>query len=82
MVRTYTRGTIVPFEEDIVHEFKGHRTISIENRMPLTKEWQNGKLGECLNTRQQWSKYLCGMLNSGVLIVKHMCTFGNNETLI
>jgi len=65
MVRTYTRGTIVPFEEDIVHEFKGHRTISIENRMPLTKEWQNGKHGECLNTRQQWSKYLCGMLNSG-----------------
>merc|ERR1719184_207155 len=23
-------------------------------------------MGECLNTRQQWSKYLCGMLNSGM----------------
>jgi len=58
--KTYTRGEIVPFEEDIVHEFKGHRTISVENRMPdLTKS------GEFIKTRQQWSKYLCGMLNSG-----------------
>jgi len=65
-VRTYTRGTIVPFEEDIVHEFKGHRTIAIENRMPKSAIWQNGRMGECLNTRQQWSKYLCGMLNSGM----------------
>jgi len=60
-----TRGVIVPFEEDIVHEFKGHRTIAIENRMPLIHNWQNGRMGECLKTRQQWSKYLCGMLNSG-----------------
>jgi len=65
-VRTYTRGNIVPFEEDIVHEFKGHRTIAIENRMPKSAIWQNGRMGECLNTRQQWSKYLCGMLNSGM----------------
>eukprot|EP00092_Neocalanus_flemingeri_P020362 GFUD01022060.1.p1 GENE.GFUD01022060.1~~GFUD01022060.1.p1 ORF type:complete len:337 (-),score=65.47 GFUD01022060.1:454-1464(-) len=66
ITRTYTRGVIVPFEEDITHEFKGHRTIAIENRMALTQNWQNGRMGECLNTRQQWSKYLCGMLNSGM----------------
>ena len=60
LTRTYTRGEIVPFEEDMYHEFKGHRTISIENRMP------DFKTGEFIKTRQQWSKYLCGMLNSGV----------------
>jgi len=64
-VRTYTRKEIVPFEEDITHEFKGHRTIAAENRKIVTKDWENGRVGECLNTRQQWSKYLCGMLNSG-----------------
>jgi len=57
--RTYTRGKIVNFEEDRVHEFKGHRTISVENRKVDTKT------GELFRTRQQWSKYLCGMLNSG-----------------
>ena len=71
-VRTYTRGDIVPFEEDIVHEFKGHRTIAIENRMPKSSIWQNGRMGECLNTRQQWSKYLCGMLNSGCFAVHNI----------
>ena len=59
MKRYYTRGEIVPFEEDLYHEFKGHRTISIENRMP------DFTTGEFIKTRQQWSKYLCGMLNSG-----------------
>ena len=57
--KTYTRGRIVPFEEDRIHEFKGHRTISLENRK-IDK-----KTGDFYQTRQQWSKYLCGMLNSG-----------------
>ena len=57
--RTYTRGKIVNFEEDRVHEFKGHRTISVENRKI------DAKTGDLFRTRQQWSKYLCGMLNSG-----------------
>jgi len=59
MTKFYTRGEIVPFEEDLYHEFKGHRTISVENRMP------DFTTGEMIKTRQQWSKYLCGMLNSG-----------------
>lgn len=57
--RTYTRGNILEIEEDRRHEFKGHRTITIENRKIDTNT------GELLKTRQQWSKYLCGMLNSG-----------------
>ena len=30
--RTYVRGSVVPFEEDLEHEFKGHRTISLQDR--------------------------------------------------
>ena len=54
-------------EEDLRHEFKGHRTITIENRI-VVKPWMGGAgqaIGEYSNTRQQWSKYLCGMLNTG-----------------
>ena len=57
--RTYTRGNILEIEEDRRTEFKGHRTITIENRK------NDANTGELLKTRQQWSKYLCGMLNSG-----------------
>ena len=65
----YRRGEIVPFEEDLHHEFKGHRTISVDNRLIVTAEsagFAQGELGEFSNTRQQWSKYLCGMINTGV----------------
>ena len=31
--RSYVRGSVVPFEEDLLHEFKGHRTISIQDRL-------------------------------------------------
>ena len=59
--RTYTRGKVVAnMEEDLTHEFKAHRTISIENR---TRTLQEG--AEVYSqTRQHWSKYLCGMVNS------------------
>ena len=68
MIRTdkfYVRGNIVEFEEDIVTEFKGHRTISIENRKSANSWDKNADPGKPVKTRQQWSKYLCGMLNSG-----------------
>jgi len=78
-IRTYTRGEIVPFEEDIYHEFKGHRTIAFENRMPKRNDWEHGNYGECTNTRQQWSKYLCGMLNSGMGGVLYGGIFDNGE---
>ena len=62
-VRTYIRGKVVAMEEDLTHEFKGHRTISIENRISV----RAGLAGEqeYSKTRQQWSKYLCGMFNTG-----------------
>ena len=30
----YVRGENVPFDEDILHELKGHRTICIEESNP------------------------------------------------
>ena len=62
--RTYRRGEIVPFEEDLRHEFKGHRTISIENRTRTVQMVGDIEVEEYSQTRQHWSKYLCGMLNS------------------
>ena len=68
--RTYYKWQeIVPFEEDIRHEFKGHRTISIDNRLMMSADsvgWGQGEVGEYSTTRQQWSKYLCGMINTGL----------------
>jgi len=55
----YFRGEKIPIEEDLTHEFKGHRTITIEEVKPHQKKMQT-------RTRQQWSKYLCGLLNTGL----------------
>jgi len=55
----YFRGEIVPFEEDILREFKGHRTITIHDLKPN----QNKELPKA---RQYWSKYICGFLNTGL----------------
>jgi len=57
----YFRGEKVPFEEDLKHEFKGHRTITVEELKPHLKNGQRDS-----KTRQQWSKYLCGLLNTGL----------------
>ena len=57
--RHYVRGSIIQQEEDQHHEFKGHRTIALDNRK------RDLQTGELVRTRQQWSKYLCGMLNNG-----------------
>ena len=36
--RYYIRGETVPFEEDMYHEFKGHRNLCVEELPPWTKE--------------------------------------------
>ena len=92
--RSYVRGSVVPFEEDLEHEFKGHRTISLQDRwifLPLTiltrvprlpvgmKPHHSGNPGGLVNTRQQWSKYICGMINSGVGGVLYGGIFDNGE---
>jgi len=56
MAGCYIRGSILPFEEALDVEFKGHRDFSHFN---LTC-W-----GRYNGTRQYISKYACGMLNSG-----------------
>ena len=30
----YVRNTVVPFEEDATHEFKGHRNLAVEELPP------------------------------------------------
>jgi hypothetical protein len=54
--RHYTRGAVVPFEEDITHEFKGHRTICLENRMPVYLPHHVPDSMGLISTRKQWSK--------------------------
>ena len=58
--RHYLRGQVVPFEEDMTHEFKGHRTVSLDDRLPVgafgPKVHHNGEPGGLVNTRQHWSK--------------------------
>ena len=36
--RYYIRGETAPFEEDMFHEFKGHRNLCVEELPPWTKE--------------------------------------------
>ena len=64
--KTYIRGKVVATEEDVRHEFKAHRTITWENRTNFRPAPGLGGDGVYSTTRQQWSKYLCGMLNTGL----------------
>ena len=103
--RSFVRGSVVPFEEDLQHEFKGHRTISIQDRLVFlmrfsmiifcalfsfkiqhlsrlpvgVKPHHSGSPGGLVNTRQQWSKYICGMINSGLGGVLYGGIFDNGE---
>eukprot|EP00096_Caligus_rogercresseyi_P012805 TRINITY_DN5483_c0_g1_i1.p1 TRINITY_DN5483_c0_g1~~TRINITY_DN5483_c0_g1_i1.p1 ORF type:complete len:216 (-),score=31.50 TRINITY_DN5483_c0_g1_i1:139-786(-) len=53
----YISGQVLSVDEDLTHEFKGHRILYLE---------ENPKgIGVTKRTRQHISKYLCGMLNSG-----------------
>lgn len=72
-MRYYVRGSIVPFEEDMYHEFKGHRSISVEELPPWTHEKNDEKasrravsraLNAFLNTGKGGTCYL-GMLDNG-----------------
>lgn len=38
LLQYYIRDSVVPFEEDMYHEFKGHRNLSVEELPPWTKE--------------------------------------------
>ena len=62
--RTYTRHQVVTMEEDMTTEFKGHRSILMEDENP--KHWNPNNVRSQGRTRQPWSKYMAGFLNSGM----------------
>ncbi len=62
-VDVYLRHSLMPLDEDLRHEFKGHRCVAREEVNP--KNFFVTSSGRERVTRQAVSKYLCGMLNSG-----------------
>ena len=62
--RSYTRHQVVAMEEDMTTEFKGHRSILMEDENP--KHWNPNNVRSHGRTRQPWSKYMAGFLNSGM----------------
>ena len=61
--RQYVRHEVVPMEEDMMVEFKGHRSVSMDDENP--KHFNPNNLRSEGRTRQSWSKYLAGFVNSG-----------------
>lgn len=58
----YVKGDILPQDEDLRHEFKGHRSISSNEISAI----HHRHLGDSeRRSRQCITKTLCGMLNSG-----------------
>jgi len=71
MATCYIRHTKIPVEEDLIHEFKGHRDLSkldlSENR--YKKQWgPDGPvwIAKQHRYRSTLSKTICGMLNTGL----------------
>ncbi|XP_037076878.1 uncharacterized protein LOC119098055 [Pollicipes pollicipes] len=59
--RVYTRGSVLPFEEDETREFKGHRNIAAEDIPP----WVHQGLSREASTRKPVSRNLNAFLNTG-----------------
>ena len=51
--RYYIRGETAPFEEDMVHEFKGHRNLCVEELPPWTRASETERA-----SRQAISRYM------------------------
>lgn len=62
--RVYVRHEITAMEEDLTVEFKGHRSITMEDDNP--RHYNPNNLRSHGKTRQSWSKYIVGFLNSGM----------------
>lgn len=62
LLRYYIRDSVVPFEEDMYHEFKGHRNLSVEELPPWTKESSDGRERA---SRRAVSRSLNGFINTG-----------------
>nr|XP_022336011.1 uncharacterized protein LOC111132493 [Crassostrea virginica]XP_022336012.1 uncharacterized protein LOC111132493 [Crassostrea virginica]XP_022336013.1 uncharacterized protein LOC111132493 [Crassostrea virginica]XP_022336014.1 uncharacterized protein LOC111132493 [Crassostrea virginica] len=60
VLRYYIRDSVVPFEEDMYHEFKGHRNLCVEELPPWTKETLREKA-----SRKAVSRTMNGFVNTG-----------------
>ncbi|XP_048752200.2 uncharacterized protein LOC125663844 [Ostrea edulis] len=60
LLQYYIRDSVVPFEEDMYHEFKGHRNLSVEELPPWTKETNKDRA-----SRRAVSRALNGFINTG-----------------
>ncbi|XP_061197361.1 uncharacterized protein LOC133205542 [Saccostrea echinata] len=60
LLRYYIKDSVVPFEEDMYHEFKGHRNLAVEELPPWTKETLKEKA-----SRKAVSRALNGFVNTG-----------------
>ena len=60
--RFYVRHQIVNLEENLTTEFKGHRSIAMDDVNP--RHWNPNNVRNDGRTRQSWSKYIVGFLNS------------------
>ncbi|KAK7507560.1 hypothetical protein BaRGS_00001495 [Batillaria attramentaria] len=61
VMKYYVRGSTLPFEEDMTHEFKGHRNLSVQELPSWTKESSNEKA-----SRKAISRNLNAFLNTGL----------------
>ncbi|GFN80037.1 schlafen protein [Plakobranchus ocellatus] len=59
-VKYYTKYQKMPFEEDLFHEFKGHKNLSVDQLPKWTQatKWERA-------SRKSVSRNLCGFLNTG-----------------
>ncbi|KAG1655440.1 hypothetical protein GQR58_024527 [Nymphon striatum] len=58
----YIMDSLMPFEEDEIHEFKGHRTICAED---LALKHKGNAANRFHRTRCAISRTICGFLNTG-----------------
>ncbi|XP_064640322.1 uncharacterized protein LOC135495522 [Lineus longissimus] len=58
--RYYIKGAVVPFEEDLTHEFKGHRNMAVEELPPWAFITGSNK-----RSRKAVSRTINGFLNTG-----------------
>ena len=67
MALCYLRHSKVPVEEDLTHEFKGHRDLSDLDYSLKRYTWGvGGYTSKCPRFRATLSKSICGMLNTGL----------------
>ena len=70
----YERHCKLPFEEDLTHEFKGHRDLSeIDySKLGFRYKLHGGWIPKTQRFRKPLSENICGMLNSGKECTIHL----------